>query len=195
MGAGNTLRWIEDRQLRTMMDEVVDGVEACRNRSNGYIFAFPPENFLHSEQGNYGRSWFTQGMIEAGKAGNGKVWPLLRGTYDWFNDPEQNPYLPYLYDSISNGEQGQIASTRMYLETPVGVYKDSQVAQDTYRDNIWMHQLMMRNASGISSYHMPAPNRPHCYEITAFLSMLDNYRATGNTTWLEAARGGWDLIR
>ena len=33
------------------------------------------------------------------------------------------------YDGISNGEQGQIASTRMYLETPVGTYMDSQVAQ------------------------------------------------------------------
>jgi len=39
-------------------------------------------------------------------------------------------YLPYLYDGISNGEQGQIASTRMYLETPVAVWADTQVAQD-----------------------------------------------------------------
>ena len=45
--------------------------------------------------------------------------------YDWFNNPEVNPYHPYLYDGISNGEQGQIASTRMYLESGVGVYADS----------------------------------------------------------------------
>jgi len=195
MGAGNALRWIDNSALRDMMNQVVDGVEVCRNISNGYILAFSPEGFMHSEQGDYGRSWFTQGLIEAGKSGNPKVWPLLRGQYDWFNDPDQNPYLPYLYDGISNGEQGQIASTRMYLETPVGIFADSQVAQDTYRDNTWMHQLIMRNASGISSYHMPAPNRPHCYEITTFLSMFDNYRATGNLTWLEAAKGAWDLIR
>lgn len=71
------------------------------------------------------RSWFTQGLIESAKAGNPKARPLLRGMYDWFNDPEVNPYPPYLYDGISNGEQGQIASTRMYLESGVGVYADS----------------------------------------------------------------------
>lgn len=33
---------------------------------------------------------------------------------------------------------------------------------------------------------MPSPNHPHCYEITSFLSMFDHYRATGNSTWLQA---------
>lgn len=41
---------------------------------------------------------------------------------DWFNNPEQNKFLPYLYDGVGNAEQGQIASTRMALETPVGLY-------------------------------------------------------------------------
>ena len=48
--------------------------------------------------------------------------------YDWFNNPDVNPYLPYLYDGISNGEQGQIPSTRMYLETPVGASDNTSVA-------------------------------------------------------------------
>ena len=194
MGAGNTLRWIENAELRAMVDAVVDGVEACKNESTGYILAYEPVGFMHSEQGDYGRSWFTQGMIEVGKAGNTKAFPLLRGMYDWFDNPDLNPYQPYLYDGIGNGEQGQIASTRMYLETPVGVWSDMQVAQDIYRDNIWMQQLIARDSLGISKYHMPAPNHPHCYEITSFLSMFDHYRATGNTTWLHAAQGAWDII-
>ena len=78
MGAGNTLRWIEHPALRQMLDDVVDGVEQCRNAS-GYILAYEPAGFMHSEQGDYGRSWFTQGLIEAGKAGNPKAFPLLRG--------------------------------------------------------------------------------------------------------------------
>ena len=82
---------------------------------------------MHSEQGDYARSWLVQGLIEAGKAGNRKAFALLRGFFDWFNNASQNVYQPYLYGGISNGEQGQIASTRMYLETPVGVYMDSQV--------------------------------------------------------------------
>ena len=154
MGAGNSLRWIETPALRAMMTKLIDGIEATRDES-GYILAFPPEGFLHSEQGDYGRSWFTQGLIEAGKAGDTRAWPLLRGLYDWFNT---NPYLPYLYGGVSNGEQGQIASTRMYLETPVGVWADVQVAQDVYRDEAWMRQLILRNASGIAAYHMPAPS-------------------------------------
>ena len=52
---------------------------------------------------------------------------IIKRRYDWFNDAEKNPYLPYLYDGISNGEQGQIASTRMYLETPNAKWADSQV--------------------------------------------------------------------
>lgn len=82
MGAGNTLRWLEVPALREMLDDVVDGVEACKNES-GYILAYDPPGFMHSEQGDYGRSWFTQGMIEAGKSGNTKAYPLLRGLYDW----------------------------------------------------------------------------------------------------------------
>ena len=194
MGAGNTLRWIEHRQLRTMMDDVVDGIEACRNASTGYIMAFEPAGFMHTEQGDYGRSWVTQGLIEAGKAGNPKAIPMLRAFYDWFNDPAQNPYLPYLYDGIGNAEQGQIASTRMYLESGVGVYADSQVAQDTYRDDYWLRQLIAGEATSMSDYHMPAPNHPHCYEITAFLSMHDNWRATHNATWLQAAEGARKIV-
>ena len=194
MGAGNTLRWIEREDLRTMMNAVVDGVQECRDDTTGYILPFSPEGFTHAEQGDYARSWLTQGLIEAGKCGNDKVWPMLRGMYDWFNDPAKNPYLPYLYDGVSNGEQGQIASTRVYLETPVGVYEDAQVAQDTYRDNFLMHQLIARNATGITEYHMPGPNHAHCYETTSFLSMFDNYRATHNSTWLEAAKGAWDHL-
>lgn len=49
-----------------------------------------------------------------------------------------------------------------YLETPVGVWADMQVAQDIYRDNVWMRQLIDRDSTGISAYHMPSPNHPHC---------------------------------
>ena len=197
MGAGNTLRWTEHAQLRRMLDELVSGIWNCSGPqtedAGRYSLAFEPAGFLHSEQGDYGRSWMTQGLIEAGKAGNPQAFPLLRGLGDWFNS-DTNIYRPYLYDGVSNAEQGQIASTRLYLETPVGVYADSQTAQDTYRDDIWMRQLIARDATGVFDYHMPAPNHPHCYEITSFLSMFDNYRATHNRTWLAAATGAWEIL-
>lgn len=196
MGAGNALRWQKDPQLEAMANAVVAGIAECRNATDQrYAFAYPPPGFMHSEQGDYARSWLTQGLIEIGKAGNGQSWGLLRGMYDWFNDPGANGYLPYLYDGISNGEQGQIASTRVYLETPVGKWADIQTAQDTYRDDVWLRQLIDRDPSGIARYHMPTPNHPHCYEITSFLAMFDQYRATHNSTWLAASKGAWELIR
>ena len=59
MGAGNSLRWVTNSKLRAMMNAVVDGIAECRNQSNGYIYAFEPAAMMHSEQGDYGRAWFT----------------------------------------------------------------------------------------------------------------------------------------
>jgi hypothetical protein len=89
MGAGNTLRWVDHPELRNWMDELVDGIEECR-QPNGYIMAYPEDSIFVSERGGYTRAWLTHGLIEAGYAGNAKAFPLLRGYYDWFN---QSPYL------------------------------------------------------------------------------------------------------
>jgi hypothetical protein len=192
MGAGNTLRWREHAGLRAMMDAVVEGIYACRNKTTGYIMAYHEPGFMHSEQGDYGRSWVTQGLIEAGKAGNARAFPMLRTFYDWFNDPQQNPYLPYLYDGIGNAEQGQIASTRMYLETPHSKYADSQTAQDTYRDDYWLRQLIAKDPRSMSNYHMPEPNHPHCYEITA-VSCRPFTAATCLRSWPSCGLPRFDL--
>ena len=96
MGAGNSLRWRENLELRARLNAVVDGIDSCKDNGTGYIMGFKPQMFMRSENGDYGRAWVTQGLIEAGKAGNPKAFPLLRGFYDWFNDPSLNVYLPYL---------------------------------------------------------------------------------------------------
>ena len=93
MGAGNTVRWIDDPELHQRMDEVVDGIEQCR-QSNGYIMAYPEDTIFYSERGAYTRAWLTHGLLEAGYGGNPKAFGLLRGNYDWFNQCE---YLPKLF--------------------------------------------------------------------------------------------------
>ena len=45
MGAGNTVRWIDDPELRKRMNAVVDGIEECR-QPNGYIMAYPGRHDL-----------------------------------------------------------------------------------------------------------------------------------------------------
>ena len=193
MGAGNTLRWRSNTELSTMVRAVLDGITACTN-AEGYMLPYHLNGWLHSEQGDYARSWLTQGLIEVGKAGFEDAFSMLRGQYDWIVNQTRNCYAPYLYDGISNGEQGQIASTRMYLEHPNPRYEDAQFAQDVYRDDDYLRALTHRDPLSISDYHMPAPNHPHCYEITAFIAYFDSYRATRNDTYLHAVEGAWDIL-
>ena len=186
MGAGNQLRWVENRELRDRMNRIVDGIEACK-QPNGYLMAYPERDILHFENGAYCRSWVTQGLIEAGIAGNPKAYPLLRGFYDWFN---ACPYLPELVRRGGQGRQGIIASTRLYF-TPVGKPEDLQVVQRYYQENFWMQQLIDKDVDAIWKYPY---DRPHCYLILSLESFLDLYMATGDRQYLDAAVGGWELF-
>lgn len=185
MGAGNTLRWIDNADLRRRMNDVVDVIEACRE-PNGYIMAYPADTIFYNERAAYTRSWLTHGLIEAGYAGNPKAFKLLRGYYNWF---DTNPYLPELLRRGGQGVQGMIANTRMYF-TPVGKPADLQVLQRYFQENYWLDQLARRDPAAIWKYPY---DRPHNYLITSLEPYLDLYRATGEKRYLNAALGGWEL--
>ena len=140
MGAGNTLRWIENAELRKRMDQIVDVIDECKE-PDGYIMAYPKYRIFSGEYGAYTRSWVTHGLIEAGYAGNEKAFPLLRNFYDWFNT---SCYLPEMLRRAGQGSQGIIPSTRMYF-TPVGKPEDIQVVQRYFQENYWMKQLAERD--------------------------------------------------
>ncbi len=186
MGAGNSVRWIDDHELRKRLNELIDGIEACR-MPNGYILAYPPDLPFRSEEPNYARAWFTHGLIEAGIAGNPKAYALLRGHADWFNHWSMLPELIY-YNN--NSHQGHVASTRTYF-TPVGKPEDLQVAEKYYVMDWWMDELAAHDADAV--WHYPLQN-PHSYLITSFEAYLDHYRATGDKRYLDAMVGAWDLI-
>lgn len=185
MGAGNQLRWIENAELRDRMNRIVDGIGACAE-PNGYLVGFPENEMLVFEYGGYCRSWVSQGLIEAGIAGNAKAYPLLRKFYDWFNTC---PYLPEMVRRGAFGRQGIIPSTRLY-HTPVGVPLDIQVAQRYYQENFWMDQLTERDVDAI--WKIPY-DRPHCYLIVTLNAYMDMYMATGEQRYLDAVLGGWDI--
>jgi hypothetical protein len=187
MGAGNTLRWLEHAELRARLDQVVDVIAACRE-PDGYLMAYPRENTFVGENGAYVRSWVTQGLIEAGYAGNPQAFPLLRGYYDWLN---QSCYPPELLRRSGQGTQGIIPSTRLYF-TPVGRAEDLLVVQRYFQENYWLEQLAQRDPAAIWLYPY---DRPHNYLVTALEPYLDLYRATGAEKYLDAARGGWELYR
>lgn len=188
MGAGNTLRWMENKELRQRLDELIDGIEACRD-PDGYILAYPHViDSLRSEEPNYARSWFTHGLIEAAIAGNSKAYRLLRGHADYFNRwDELHPKLIYW---PNNSHQGHIASTRTYLSL-IGKPEDLQVAEKYYVCDWWLDELTARHDSAIWQY--PLQN-PHCYLITSFEAYLDHYIATGDKMYLNAMFGAWELI-
>ncbi|MBV9470479.1 MAG: glycoside hydrolase family 127 protein, partial [Abitibacteriaceae bacterium] len=185
MGAGNTLRWMEDPALRKHMNDIVDVIDECRE-PNGYIMAYPADTIFVNERAAYTRSWVTHGLIEAGYAGNPKAFGLLRGYYDWF---DQNPYLPELLRRGGQGVQGMIANTRMYF-TPVGKPQDLQVIQRYFQEDYWMDELSKREDRAIWQYPY---DHPHNYLITSLEPYLDMYRATGSRKYLDTALGGWDL--
>jgi len=185
MGAGNHLRWKENKELRERMNTIVDGIEECAE-PNGYFVGYPENEILTFEYGGYCRSWVTQGLIEAGIAGNDKAYPMLRKFYDWFNSC---PYLPEMVRRGAYGRQGIIANTRTY-QTPIGVPLDIQVAQRYYQENFWMDQLTDRDVDAI--WKIPY-DRPHCYLIVTLNSYMDMYMATGEQRYLDAAMGGWDI--
>jgi DUF1680 family protein len=185
MGAGNTLRWIENPDLRERMNRIVDVIDECKE-PDGYIMAYPKYKIFSGEYGAYTRSWVTHGLIEAGYAGNEKAFSLLRGFYDWFNT---SCYLPEMLRRAGQGTQGIIPSTRMYF-TPVGKPKDIHVVQQYFQENYWMDQLANRDPKAIWLYPY---DRPHNYLITGIEPYLDLYRATGEKKYLDAASGAWDL--
>ncbi|MDP3003231.1 MAG: glycoside hydrolase family 127 protein [Bacteroidales bacterium] len=185
MGAGNTLRWMENAELRKRMNQIVDVIDECKE-PDGYIMAYPKNKIFSGEYGAYTRSWVTHGLIEAGYAGNSKAFPLLRGFYDWFNT---SFYLPELLRRAGQGSQGIIPSTRMYF-TPVGKPQDIEVVQQYFQENYWMEELAKRDEKAIWLYPY---DRPHNYLITAIEPYLDLYRATGEKKYLDAASGTWDL--
>jgi uncharacterized protein len=187
MGAGNTLRWVDDPELRRRLNAVVDGIEECRE-SNGYIMAYPEDTVFFSERAAYTRAWLTHGLLEAAYCGNGKALPLLRGYYDWFN---RQSFLPEMLRGAIQGGQGMIANTRVAL-SPVGKAADAQVIQRYYQEDAWLHGLARREKEQIWQYPY---DRPHCYLLTNLEAYLDMYLLTGEPLYFDAVLGAWELYR
>jgi DUF1680 family protein len=185
MGAGNTLRWMEHPQLRAEMNAIVDGIAECAE-ADGYMMAYPRDTIFESERGAYTRSWVTQGLIEAGYAGNEKAFQILRPYYDWYNQCE---YRPKLLRGCGMGPQGMVANTRLHF-TPVGKPDDIQVVQRYFQENYLLDGMRERDPDLVWQYPY---DRPHAYQITFFEAYLDLYRATGDPRYLDAMLGAWDL--
>jgi DUF1680 family protein len=192
MGSGNSLRWVENQELRKRMNAVVSGIAACR-QPNGFIMAYPERETALRENANYVRSWLTHGLIDASMSGNNEALQLIRGHLDWFNHCD---YLSQVVDKNRGyipdhwiPYQGMISSTRMYF-SPLGKPDDLDLIRNHYQEDWWLTQLLARDDKAI--YDRP---ESHCYEITAFEAYLDLYCITGEMKYLQSVLNAWEMLR
>ena len=187
MGAGNILRWESEDELRRRMNELVDVIDECAT-PQGYIHGYEERTVLQGQNNGYARGWISQGLVEAGIAGNPKARQLLRRSGDWFNNC---PYLPEMMFRVPIGNQGMVANSRTYLDTDIGVPADIQVLQRYFQLNFWLDQLIDRDPSAIWQYPY---ERVHSYLIIVLNAYMDMYMATGDRYYLKAMLGAWDVF-
>ncbi len=179
MGACTTLLWKEDDTLRAMARELLSEMRDCMD-DDGFIIPIPREEFPTKEYPNYTRAWITFGLLDAGYAGEEDAFAMAREMGDWFNCSD---VLPFVKD-MNLGFQGILAQTRLY-DSPVGVKRDIEVAQNHYEEDWWLRQLIRKDHRAI--YDHPG-NHPHSTLLTTLEGYLDLYRATGERLYIDAVR-------
>jgi DUF1680 family protein len=190
MGAGNTLRWQEEPELLSRLNEIVTEIQDC-SEPDGYLMAVPKDEFGTKEYPHYVRIWLTYGLTAAALAGNPAAFPMLRRWQDWFNTCDDLPVIKYLMLAF----QGVVASTYVY-NTPVGKPEDIAVTIQYYEEDWRLSQFINNERNAIHIRNQPGIEpHPHGTEIEAMEGYLDLYRATGKHYYLRAVRNFYDLYK
>ena len=184
MGAGTSLLWQEDLQLRSTVRALLNELKTYQ-QDDGYLVPVDRKTFQTKEYPNYTRAWLTFGLLDAGYAGEEMGFHLARRMGDHFNQCE---VLPYVKD-MNLGFQGILANTRLY-DSPVGREEDIQTAIRYYQEDWWLKQLIERNQRAI--YDHPG-NHPHSTLLTTLEGYCDLYRFTGRTLYLDAVRAALEM--
>jgi hypothetical protein len=79
MGAGNTLYWQEQPELRRRLDRLIDGMKACQAADGSLLV--PGVGRKLDKQWGYSMQMFTHGMVAAARSGNADAYPLLAAAY------------------------------------------------------------------------------------------------------------------
>ncbi len=190
MGAGNTLRWIDEPELKSIMNTVVDEIKAC-SEPDGYLMAVPKTEFGTKEYPHYVRIWLTYGLTAAALAGNPQAFNMLRRWQDWFNCCDDLPVIKYLMLAF----QGVVASTYIY-NTPIGKPEDIDVTIQYYEEDWRLAQFINKERNAIHVRNQPGIEpHPHGTEIEAMEGYLDLYRATGKHYYLRAVQNFYNFYR
>jgi len=188
MGAGNTLRWQEQPELRRRLDQLIAGIKACQT-TDGRLLVPGVGNKLDKQWG-YSMQMFAHGMVAAARSGNADGYPLLAAAHRYYASLLRSQPPGFALNTDLN-YQGHIASLLVHL-SPVGTPDELRLAEQCFVSEPWLEALAARRPEAI---WRDCPKWPHCYEIVAFEAYLDHYRATGDQRYLKAMLGAWELIR
>lgn len=220
MGAGSTLQWRDDSELRVGVASVIAGIRAYQDKATGWLMAFNESDLLTAQDNypDYEMAWVTRGLLDAHRAGGlPDALQLARDALSNFNNhsslpwflPQNggpSPVLPYppQFDNVTFGGYGQPAGHTIYIEyqgmirstlmalSPLGTQADVDIVQDLYTEQWWLEALLAKDLyHGIWHRQFFA----HNYEVTAFEAFLDLYVLTGNATYLTAVSNAWEMLR
>ncbi|MDF2686643.1 MAG: hypothetical protein K0S55_1825, partial [Clostridia bacterium] len=190
MGAGNSLRWKEDEELRLRLNNIIDEIRQTAE-PDGYLMAIPQNEFGTKEYPHYVRIWLTYGLTAAAQAGNLYAFDMLRKWQNWFNQCDDLPILKYLMLSF----QGVVASTFVY-NTPVGRKEDIDTTIEYYEEDWRLGQYIMGERNAVNHRNQPGVEpHPHGTEIEAMEGYLDLYRATGKHYYLRAVQNFYKFYK
>ena len=219
MSLGGINRWIKDDNISSTITLLVNGIQECVE-DDGFAVGYPETMTNGNDNGDnqlpsYVNSWFTHGLLEIGTP---QALTIARNFNSWWNN---NTYLPQLfpmdggdghvgpapngydpdhgtmsYAPFANGHllywmnQAGIGHTRMAMSS-MGTQADIDFMEKLFREDWWLAMLIARNTSAIWARKWYPDN----YEVTTLEAYLDLYTLTGNTTYLDAVFGGWEMFR
>lgn len=190
MGAGNALRWIDDTELKSIVDYLVDVIHRTAE-PDGYCMAIDKRYFPQNEYPHYVRIWLTYGLIAAYLSGNDEAMDVLGAWENWFNNSRELPIIKYLELAY----QGIVASTAAYL-SPIGSNKDIEVVEKYYEEDWRLAQFSREEKDCVQTRFQPGVEpHPHGSELESLEGYLDMFRATGAYYYLDAVLGAVNVYR
>ena len=186
MGAGNSLCYCEDAELKEEMDALIREIGECAD-SDGYCMGFRKEDFMILERANYTRSWLTRGLLAAHRSGSEEAGLIIRRFQDWFSNYPNRRKAAELHLSY----QGMIADMEVAL-SKIGKEEDWQKSVPLYTIPSWVSDLIAGDTKTI----WQRPNDgAHGYELNAMISYLELYQLSGEEQYLQAVLSAWQMFK
>lgn len=186
MGAGYTLCYEENPELRKWMDQLIEGVGECAE-PDGFCLGFPKSHMMIMERINYSRTYLTRGLVAALAAGNKKAGQLLRAQQEWFH---QYPHKHKIME-LHLAWQGMLADTDAGL-SDVGSPQDALAAEEAYVKKEWLDRIVHGDTKAI---WLCSNDSTHSNELIAFFSYAQLYLLTGNPLYYKTIRSVWEMFR